>query len=218
MAAVKLTKNELRNQQNRLNQLLRYLPTLQLKKALLQAEVMETRHEIERLQQDFDARLTETESFSGLFTQKISIDLKDCIKIKEIAKRYENIAGVDVPIFENVTFFDLTYDLFDTPVWLDAAIEILRRLSRVKAEIIVCEEKKRALEHELREVSIRVNLFEKILIPRSQGNIKKIKIFLGDQQLAAVSQAKVAKAKILHRDQNRDQEYRDQAYMGIAIT
>ncbi|HEY5259666.1 MAG TPA: V-type ATP synthase subunit D, partial [Rhabdochlamydiaceae bacterium] len=53
---------------------------------------------------------------------------------------------------------------------------------------------------ELRDVSIRVNLFEKILIPRAQGNIRKIKIFLGDQQLAAVCQAKVAKQKILERE------------------
>jgi len=44
-----------------------------------------------------------------------------------------------------------------------------------------------------------VNLFEKVLIPRSQENIKKIRIFLGDQQLSAVAQAKVAKRKILLR-------------------
>lgn len=212
MAAVKLTKNELRLQQNRLNQLLRYLPTLQLKKALLQAEVTETRHEIERLQEAFDMSLLETESFSGLFTQKIPIDLTGCVKIKEIFRRYENIAGVDVPIFESVSFSDITYDLFDTPVWLDAAVAILRQLMKVKAEITVCEEKKRALEHELREVSIRVNLFEKILIPRSRTNIKKIKIFLGDQQLAAVSQAKVAKAKIVEKDEERRQK------VGSAIT
>lgn len=53
------------------------------------------------------------------------------------------------------------------------------------------------MEHEFNEVSIRVNLFEKVLIPRTEDNIKKITIFLGDQQLAAVSQAKVAKAKII---------------------
>ncbi|EKE08245.1 MAG: V-type ATP synthase, subunit D [uncultured bacterium] len=63
----------------------------------------------------------------------------------------------------------------------------------------VAEEKKRSLEKELREVSIRVNLFEKVLIPRAQENIKKIKIFLGDQQLSAVAQAKVAKKKIFLR-------------------
>ena len=61
--------------------------------------------------------------------------------------------------------------------------------------------KKAALAKELREVSIRVNLFEKIMIPRAKENIKRIKIFLGDQQLAAVSQAKESKKKILLRDQ-----------------
>jgi V/A-type H+-transporting ATPase subunit D len=48
-----------------------------------------------------------------------------------------------------------------------------------------------------------VNLFEKILIPRAQQNIKKIKIFLGDQLLAAVCQAKVSKQKILKRAQEQ---------------
>jgi len=66
-----------------------------------------------------------------------------------------------------------------------------------KVQVLIAEEKKQALEKELREVSIRVNLFEKILIPRAIDNIKKIKVFLGDQQLGAVSQAKVAKGKII---------------------
>jgi V/A-type H+-transporting ATPase subunit D len=34
------------------------------------------------------------------------------------------------------------------------------------------------------------------LIPRAEANIRKIKVFLGDQLLAAVSRAKVAKSKI----------------------
>ena len=90
--------------------------------------------------------------------------------------------------------------LFDAPVWIDSAIIGLRELITVREKIRVAEEKKAALEKELRDVSIRVNLFEKILIPRAQGNIRKIKIFLGDQQLAAVCQAKVAKQKILLRE------------------
>ena len=75
------------------------------------------------------------------------------------------------------------------------AIAGLRTFSRsaIRSKVMKAAEKKAALEKELREVSIRVNLFEKILIPRALSNIKKIKVFLGDQQLAAVSQAKVAK-------------------------
>ena len=67
----------------------------------------------------------------------------------------------------------------------------------IREKIHVAEEKKHALEKDLRDVSIRVNLFEKVLIPSSEQNIKKIKVFLGDQALAAVAQAKVAKQKIL---------------------
>ena len=50
MAQIKLTKTELRLQQLKLAQLLKYLPTLQLKKAMLQAEVNFTQQEIETLQ------------------------------------------------------------------------------------------------------------------------------------------------------------------------
>jgi V/A-type H+/Na+-transporting ATPase subunit D len=78
-------------------------------------------------------------------------------------------------------------------------MEKLKELIVAKAKINVAEEKKAILEKELREVSIRVNLFEKILIPRTQRHIKKIKVFLGDQELASVAQAKVAKAKILKK-------------------
>jgi V/A-type H+-transporting ATPase subunit D len=75
----------------------------------------------------------------------------------------------------------------------------LRSLIIANEKINVMEEKRKILEKELREVSIRVNLFEKVMIPRTLENIKKIKVFLGDQQLASVAQAKVAKKKILKR-------------------
>ena len=98
-----------------------------------------------------------------------------------------------------MVFRDPEYFLFDTPAWTDRATELLRELVTIREKITIALEKKRALQKELREVSIRVNLFEKILIPRSQANISKIRIFLGDQQLAAVAQAKVAKRKIQKR-------------------
>jgi V/A-type H+-transporting ATPase subunit D len=116
-----------------------------------------------------------------------------------VQKSFENIAGVEVPIFEAVHFVEKEYAFLTTPAWVDAMIEQLRNFVKSREKIHVMEERKRALEHELREVSIRVNLFEKILIPRCRSIIKKIQLFLGEQQLVAVSQAKVAKAKILAR-------------------
>jgi V/A-type H+-transporting ATPase subunit D len=206
VADVKLTKNELRDQQGQLTQLQRYLPTLQLKKAMLQVEVNEARVEIIGLKEEFEVARKLVDQFSSLLAEKTGIDPATIAVVEEVHKRIENIAGVDVPYFESVSFKPVEYALFETPPWVDAVIEQVRRLIEKKAKVLVAEEKKAALEAELREVSIRVNLFEKILIPRCQRNIKKIKVFLGDQQLAAVSQAKVAKNKIEKRRKLADQE------------
>jgi len=196
VAEVKLTKNELRNQQVHLAQLDKYLPTLQLKKAMLQAEVNEVRHEILRLEEELNTKREQVDLFSALLATKTTIDPLKAVQIKQVHKHYENIAGVEVPYFERVDFEEFTYNLFETPPWVDAAVVELRHLTMFREQVKVAYEQRDALEKEWREVSIRVNLFEKILIPRAIDNIRKIKVFLGDQQLAAVSRAKVAKTKI----------------------
>lgn len=196
MAVLKLTKNELRDQQKRLGLFQRYLPTLQLKKAMLQFEVNQAALEITQRKSEFAKTRSVAQDFSPLLLDKTSIDVLDAAQIIHVKKHYENIAGVEIPIFEQILFKDPDYFLFDTPVWAEQALELLREFITCREKVFISQEKKRALERELREVSIRVNLFEKVLIPRSLENIKKIRIFLGDQQLAAVAQAKVAKAKI----------------------
>tara|TARA_B100000674_G_C37867956_1_gene928038 strand:- start:85 stop:708 length:624 start_codon:yes stop_codon:yes gene_type:complete len=204
MAGVKLTKNELRDQQFKLKQLQKYLPTLQLKKAMLQVEVNTARYEIESLKKAFTVEKKQNEEYQSLLVDPNSIYLFQAVEIIQVKKRYENIAGAEVPCFESIDFEPTDYPLFDTPLWLDSALEMLRSLVTANEKIKVANEKKQVLEKELREVSIRVNLFEKILIPRAETSIKKIKIFLGDQQLAAVAQAKIAKVKILKRKEETE--------------
>lgn len=206
MAEFKLTKTELRAQQNKLQQLEKYLPTLQLKKAMLQLEVTEARLEIFKCEEAFQNIRSKADVFSPLLNEKLSIDIRDSAKIVKVNRRYENIAGVEVPYFESIEFADFSYSLFDTPAWVDSVIYGLRILAEAQIRVKIAREKKAALEKELREVSIRVNLFEKILIPRSKNNIKKIRVFLGDQQLAAVSQAKVAKSKIEEHKKGIEEE------------
>jgi V/A-type H+-transporting ATPase subunit D len=197
--ALKLTKNELRSQQTRLTQFQRYLPTLQLKKAMLQFEVSQAMMEIEQLRKESEEIQKKVDQFSLFLEEKVTVNLMEYAEILHVKKQYENIAGVEIPIFKSIRFKEAEYFLFDTPVWAERATVLVRDLVTSKEKIAIAEEKKRALEKELREVSIRVNLFEKVLIPRAQENIKKIRIFLGDQQLSAVAQAKVAKKKILLR-------------------
>lgn len=204
LAEVKLTKTELRTQQLKLVRLQKYLPTLQLKKAMLQTEVNQAQNEIEALIAHFGISQEKVGKYSPLFTERMATDLFSAVTVSHVVTTHENIAGVDIPVFGKIEFQPATYTLFDTPLWFESAILGLKELITVREKIRVAKEKKQALEKELREVSIRVNLFEKILIPRALENIKKIRIFLGDQQLAAVSQAKVAKKKILMRGGSRE--------------
>jgi V/A-type H+-transporting ATPase subunit D len=45
------------------------------------------------------------------------------------------------------------------------------------------------------KVTQRVNLFDKVLIPQAEANIRRILVYLGDAERAAVVGAKIAKGK-----------------------
>ncbi|MCI0382576.1 MAG: V-type ATP synthase subunit D [Chlamydiae bacterium] len=199
MAQLKFTKTELRLQQIKLNQLQQYLPTLQLKKAMLQMEIDLADVQLAKEGIEFSDMEKKILGFSPLLSAQESPLVFHSIKIQEVEKHLENIAGVDVPIFETVLFDPPSYPLFDTPIWVESTMGWIKKLISIREKIKLTKEKKSLLLKELRDVSIRVNLFEKIMIPRTLENIKRIKVFLGDQQLAAVAQAKVSKKKILLR-------------------
>ena len=51
----------------------------------------------------------------------------------------------------------------------------------------------------MKATSQRVNLFEKVKIPETLANIKKISIYMADQQVSAVVRSKISKRKIAAR-------------------
>ena len=199
MAELKFTKQELRQQQIRLTQLQRYLPTLQLRKALLQAEVLAARSQCDMIRASCQQQWDKLSRSAPLITLDPTIRLADAARIATVSRGSENIAGVEVPTVKDVTFLFFDYDLYDTPPWLDNLIDEIRAFRTIDIKASIAEERIAILTRELKQVYIRVNLFEKVLIPRCLKNIKAIKIFLGDLQLAAVSQAKIAKMKILSK-------------------
>ncbi len=62
------------------------------------------------------------------------------------------------------------------------------------------DEQVRLLDAELLATSQRVNLFEKVKIPETEENIKKISIYMADQQVSAVVRSKISKRKIALRN------------------
>ena len=67
--AVKLTKNELKVQKDRLKQFQRYLPTLQLKKQQLQSVVMHITAQLEQVEQQRRASVEGLDDWVAVFAE-----------------------------------------------------------------------------------------------------------------------------------------------------
>ena len=195
MAVVKLTKNELKNQKDSLKRFQRYLPTLVLKKQQLQMVIRQVEQKIKDVESERDSVYRMLQPWIGVFGEKYG--LSDFIKIKSIVKDTGNIAGVDIPVFNDLEFEFVEYDLFATPPWVDHGLEVLKKMAAYDAEIEVLKEQLKLLGEELQTTTQRVNLFEKVKIPETKTNIRKIQIYLGDQQTASVVRGKMAKNKIV---------------------
>ena len=199
MAQLKYTKIELVRLKKKLGLFKKYLPTLQLKKMLLQAEVNKAREELRKLQETYIIEKEEVLTHSHLLNDPAVHEVQSAFEIEEFFTSFENIAGIQVPVLEKLSFKNPKISLVKTPIWIDTIIEIIRKLKHTYEKVLVGVKKKEIMESELRTVSIRVNLFEKRLLPELDNQINKIRIFLGDQELQAVAQAKVSKEKILKR-------------------
>ena len=195
MAKLKLTKNEQKKQKDSLKRFERYLPTLMLKKQQLQAEIRtvdikvnELRHNKEQLTENLN-RWIAVFGEEGVFTS-------DILRISKMVTEEGNVAGVAIPVFKQGEFDTASYDLIEKPLWVDHAVETIKKVIILDMEIKCMEEQQRSLRKELQTTSQRVNLFEKIKIPEAKVNIKKIGIYLGDQQTAAVVRGKISKKGI----------------------
>ena len=200
MAKIKLTKNELKHQRDALRRFERYLPTLQLKKQQLQLEVRQGRERLAEARRQAEALAAECLPSQGLFAMMEKEDINNLLQVNEFRTGIRNIAGIDVPVFEALDVTVADYDLFEAPVWQDDALDLVRRQTEAQLTLVLLEEQLARLEEELRVVSQRVNLFEKVKIPDAQENIRRINIYIGDQQTNSVGRSKIAKAKCQGRD------------------
>ena len=118
------------------------------------------------------------------------------VKVSNIRKGTGNIAGVTIPVYQGADFSRGDYDLYATPLWIDMAADRMEQALSLDLEADVLDEQVRLLQIELRTTTQRVNLFEKVKIPETKANIKKISVYLGDQQVAAVVRGKISKKNL----------------------
>ena len=200
MAKIKLTKNELKLQRDGLKRFQRYLPTLQLKKQQLQLEMRQARERVASLTEEQQSNLAENASLLALLAGTDEQMLETAFQVQEWRVGLRNVAGTDVPIFESLEMKLQEQDLFESPLWLDDALELLRKQSELRLRLLLAQEQLAKIDEELHVVTQRVNLFEKVKIPAAQENIRRINIYIGDQQTNSVVRSKIAKAKCQARD------------------
>ena len=199
MAKIKLTKNELKVQKDALKMYQRYLPTLTLKKQQLQAEIRTIEAKAKAVREEKDNLEKGFKDWIAVFSEK-DVFPDGIITVSNIRKGKGNIAGVAIPTYEGADFSRSDYDLYTTPLWVDIAANHMEKAMSLDLEAEVLDEQVRLLGAELLATSQRVNLFEKVKIPETQQNIKKISIYMADQQVSAVVRSKISKRKIAQRN------------------
>ncbi|MBM4235659.1 MAG: V-type ATP synthase subunit D [Firmicutes bacterium] len=195
MAKIKYTKNELKKQKDQLKRFRRYLPTLVLKKQLLQMEIRQVEVQINEKSRLREIIYADLMSWVHVFGENLNI--AELVQVKETDLDTANIAGVDIPLFNRIIYENRPYDLMFYPLWVDAGVQKLKELYSAEVELTIIMKQAELLGEELRITTQRVNLFEKVKIPDTRENIRRINIFLGDQQTAAVVRGKLAKNKLV---------------------
>jgi V/A-type H+-transporting ATPase subunit D len=185
----------LHDQSKRLAAFERFLPSVDLKRRQLIAERNKATRKLaerrEQLQTVLDRAAEELPMLDGA-----ALNLKNLVAVSGCDVVEENQMGVHLPVLREVRCEQRPYALLASPPWLDHLVEFLIDAMELELHCSVDAERLRLLEEAVRKSTQRFNLFDKVLIPRTRANIRRIRLFLADQATAAVVRAKIAKSRV----------------------
>jgi V/A-type H+-transporting ATPase subunit D len=191
---LRLSKNSLQQQQQQLKLYKRLLPSLDLKRRQLTVEAQKARAE-------YQAATLAAELLEAKIGQELpmladdTLDVSGLVEMKGYRIGEQNVVGTRLPALEHVDFVVAEYSRLATPAWIDVLVDRLKVAAEARVRARVAGQRVQTLDHAVRRITQRVNLFEKILIPTAQKNIQRIRIYLGDAERAAVITSKLAKTK-----------------------
>ena len=196
MARLSFSKASLHKESAQLKRFKKYLPSLDLKRQQLIAERTKA-----------IVRLAKTEeqirSCYAIVTEQIPmlsdehIDLDGLVTVKQAVIDEENLVGIKLPVLKQIEIQCQPYSYLTKPHWVDLVVCQLKEMLELKIRLTVNQQRLEILQQAVKKVTQRVNLFDKVLIPKAQKNIGKIRIFLSDAERAAVVRAKITKQKRL---------------------
>jgi V/A-type H+-transporting ATPase subunit D len=196
MSRVSLSKSSLAKQNRALQTYERYLPSLDLKRKQIMIERAkevvaqeETRGSIAALRERV------AEGLPMLANREIG--LPDLVRVQGARLGEENLLGTRLPVLEALDLVKRDYGFLSLPHWVDTLVDALYEMLTLQAQLALHDRRLVLLDEALRKVTQRVNLFDKVLIPRTRANIKRIKVHLSDAERAAIVRSKIAKQKRL---------------------
>jgi V/A-type H+-transporting ATPase subunit D len=189
---IKLNKVSLREQKQKLALYQRFLPALEARKQQFLMQLALVRNAITEQEKGVEALAAQIVRWSPLI-RDLERRLQPFLEIREVRVSLHNVAGLRIPLFQEVLFQEPSYSVFATPYSFEIVLARLREAIRRREELRILREQERILAEGFRKTSQRINLYEQRLIPDCHEALRKITVYLQDQQAAAVGVAKVAK-------------------------
>ena len=194
MAKLALNKSTLNHENQRLKSFRQFVPALDLKRKQILAARMKSRRVLEQLQQDEDLINASVAEQIPMLAQT-RLDLNSLIRIQRVEHQLDNLVGIELPRVARVELDRAQYSRLAMPQWVDRAVDLMGQMLKLKVLQQVERVRLERLEEALQKTTQRLNLFDKVLIPRTESNIRRIRIALSDVERAGVVRAKIAKGK-----------------------
>ena len=183
-------KTSLQMLEKQLKVRVRTLPIIKNKESALRMEVKRCKEEAAGLEEKLEQEIQAYEAMFALWNEFDS----SLVKVKDVHLGVKKIAGVRVPVLENVDFDIRPFSLFSSPKWYADGIHLLQILAQTAIEREFMLAKLNLLEHARKKTTQKVNLFEKVQIPGYQDALRKIKRFMEDEENLSKSSQKILKS------------------------
>ncbi|MFA6949071.1 MAG: V-type ATP synthase subunit D [Lentimicrobiaceae bacterium] len=184
-------KTSLQDLNKQLKVRVRALPTIKNKESALRMEVKKAKDAALKLGHDMEKSVNVYAGMSRLWSE---FD-KNLVKVEDVDLSIKKIAGVRIPVLDDVKFTISEYSLFNQPSWFAEGIMIVKNLAKVGIEREFHHRTMQLLDHARRKTTQKVNLYEKVQIPGYEEAIRKIKRFMEDEENLSKSAQKIVKTR-----------------------
>ncbi len=184
-------KTSLQSLEKNLKMRIRALPTIKNKESALRMEVKRAKQEIKQSEEELERKIRSYDNMLALWGEFDT----SLLEVKDVKMRVRKLAGVRIPVLEEVIYHTNPYSLFNTPKWYPDGLAQLKELAQVGIEQVFATHKLDLLEYARKKTTQKVNLFEKVQIPGYEDAILKIKRFMEDEENLSKSSQKIVKSR-----------------------